>query len=163
MNATTRRLTRPAATVKPADSGHWTDDAECRTHDDPDLWHAAGDGAASRAQVREAKDICNTRCAVREQCLQWAVDNRQDQGVWGGLSERERRRLHGRKPRYEKPGGMTALDYIFAKQLPRFRELEMSGLEDFEIARELQTNVQTINNLRKRIAEQGQENLEVAA
>ncbi|MFJ8727712.1 WhiB family transcriptional regulator [Streptomyces sp. NPDC093269] len=150
MSTTTRRPTTPAA---PADTGDWRDDAECRTHPNPDLWHAAGDGAKSRAEVITAKDICNTRCAVRDQCLQWAVDTRQDIGVWGGMSERERRRVHGRKPRYDKPGGMSAFEYILAKQMPKFRELEAGGLEPLQIARELQTNVHTVNKVRARLAE----------
>lgn len=41
--------------------------------------------------TREAKRIC-ARCEVREQCLKWAVDNDERFGIWGGMSERERRR-----------------------------------------------------------------------
>lgn len=39
-----------------------------------------------------ARAICNT-CPITEQCLQWAIDNREKYGVWGGLVEEERRRL----------------------------------------------------------------------
>ena len=42
--------------------------------------------------TKEAKKIC-LGCPVRERCLQWALDNDERFGVWGGLSERERRRL----------------------------------------------------------------------
>ena len=42
--------------------------------------------------VKEAKAVC-ARCPVRAECLQYALDNYKNVGIWGGLSERERRRL----------------------------------------------------------------------
>ncbi|MFI1259063.1 WhiB family transcriptional regulator [Streptomyces netropsis] len=39
------------------------------------------------------------RCPVMEQCLQWALESRQDSGVWGGLSEDERRAMKRRAAR----------------------------------------------------------------
>lgn len=42
--------------------------------------------------VDVARKIC-AECSVREACLEYALDNRIDHGVWGGTSERERRRL----------------------------------------------------------------------
>jgi WhiB family transcriptional regulator, redox-sensing transcriptional regulator len=42
--------------------------------------------------TREAKRICST-CTVRLECLQYALANDERFGIWGGLSERERRRL----------------------------------------------------------------------
>ena len=41
--------------------------------------------------TRDAKQVC-ARCEVREQCLQWAIEHDERFGIWGGLSERERRR-----------------------------------------------------------------------
>ncbi|WP_457659213.1 WhiB family transcriptional regulator [Streptomyces microflavus] len=49
-------------------------------------------------QIEEAKAVCR-RCPSMEQCLQWALENGQDQGVWGGLSEDERRALKRRAAR----------------------------------------------------------------
>jgi len=40
----------------------------------------------------EAKAVCNN-CPVREPCLEWALGNREHDGVWGGATERERRRM----------------------------------------------------------------------
>ena len=43
-------------------------------------------------QIEAAKKVCKT-CTVVEPCLQWALETGQDSGVWGGLSEDERRAL----------------------------------------------------------------------
>jgi WhiB family redox-sensing transcriptional regulator len=40
----------------------------------------------------EAKAVCD-RCPVRQPCLEWALSNREKEGVWGGCNERERRRI----------------------------------------------------------------------
>lgn len=42
--------------------------------------------------TREAKQICMA-CAVRVECLDWALTAGERFGIWGGLSERERRRI----------------------------------------------------------------------
>ena len=49
-------------------------------------------------KIEEAKKIC-ARCVVREQCLAWALEAGQDHGVWGGLSEDERRAIKRRAAR----------------------------------------------------------------
>ncbi|MFT8704042.1 WhiB family transcriptional regulator [Bifidobacterium aquikefiricola] len=43
--------------------------------------------------TREAKRIC-AQCEVRELCLEWAIAHDERFGIWGGMSERERRRYH---------------------------------------------------------------------
>jgi WhiB family transcriptional regulator, redox-sensing transcriptional regulator len=45
--------------------------------------------------VRPGKRICQT-CRVREECLEYAMVNNERFGIWGGLSEPERRRLRRR-------------------------------------------------------------------
>jgi WhiB family redox-sensing transcriptional regulator len=62
----------------------WRHRARCRDVD-PELFFPVG-------TTGPAKAIC-TLCPVREECLQWALDTAQDAGVWGGLSEEERRAL----------------------------------------------------------------------
>lgn len=42
--------------------------------------------------TREAKAVC-TSCEVRSECLSYALTNDERFGIWGGLSERERRRI----------------------------------------------------------------------
>ena len=156
------RLPRTPATLVPADSGDWRDDAACRVHPEPDLWHPASTrGRAHQWQVAEAKQVCWSQCAVREQCLQYALDQRLDEGVWGGLSEQERRRLHRRRVQVYDRRFVSAVDYILEHRLEEFRELEGRGLVAAEIAKELGTNTVTVNAVRERLAAQASE--EVAA
>ena len=70
----------------------WRSHASCRGLD-PAIFYPASeeDGA-------EAKSIC-AGCVVREACLEYALVNRERDGVWGGATEKERRRIlrHRRK------------------------------------------------------------------
>ncbi|MCA9332358.1 WhiB family transcriptional regulator [Candidatus Saccharibacteria bacterium] len=43
-------------------------------------------------RVEAARKICSM-CVVKEECLEYALNNREDHGVWGGMSERQRRRI----------------------------------------------------------------------
>ena len=45
--------------------------------------------------TREAKKVC-VSCEVRAECLEYALENDERFGIWGGLSERERRKLKRR-------------------------------------------------------------------
>ena len=49
-------------------------------------------------QVEDAKAVCRT-CAVQSVCLEFALTTRQKQGIWGGLTEDERRSLRRRRAR----------------------------------------------------------------
>ena len=51
---------------------------------------------SARAQVKTAKLICRG-CPVSATCLSWALASGQEAGIWGGLTEDERRRLHRRR------------------------------------------------------------------
>lgn len=57
---------------------------------DPELFFPEKGGS-----TRTSKGVC-AACPVRVECLTWALEHDERHGVWGGLSERERRRL--RKP-----------------------------------------------------------------
>lgn len=54
---------------------------------DPEAFYPEKGGS-----TKEAKRIC-LLCPVTDECLQWALDTDERFGVWGGLSERERRRI----------------------------------------------------------------------
>lgn len=64
----------------------WQSRANCMGVD-PDLFFPE-----RGASTREAKEVCRG-CVVREDCLEYALDNGEKFGIWGGMSERERRRL----------------------------------------------------------------------
>jgi WhiB family redox-sensing transcriptional regulator len=51
---------------------------------------------ASDSDAGAAKAVCAT-CPVRDQCLEWAIATRQEEGVWGGMTDTERRRLRRRR------------------------------------------------------------------
>lgn len=70
---------------------NWRHRALCR-HEDPELFFPIGSTGPAERQTEEAKAVCR-RCAVRSDCLNSALDNGEDAGVWGGLSEDERRTL----------------------------------------------------------------------
>jgi WhiB family redox-sensing transcriptional regulator len=66
--------------------------------EDPELFFPIGNTGPAILQIEEAKQVCR-RCDVQEQCLAWALESGQDHGVWGGLSEDERRALKRRNAR----------------------------------------------------------------
>ncbi len=65
----------------------WTELAECQYTDPEAFFPEKG------CSAREAKKVC-AGCAVRAECLEFALENNERFGIWGGLSERERRRLN---------------------------------------------------------------------
>ena len=71
-----------------ADEGElgWQADALC-AQTDPEAFFPEKGGS-----TRDAKKVC-AACNVRSQCLEYALANDERFGIWGGLSERERRRL----------------------------------------------------------------------
>ncbi|MFE3516111.1 WhiB family transcriptional regulator [Streptomyces sp. NPDC059166] len=76
---------------------NWRMHAACRDAD-PDLFFPIGSSGPALVQAEEAKAVCAT-CPVQEQCLEWALENAQDSGVWGGTDENERRALKRRRAR----------------------------------------------------------------
>ena len=75
----------------------WRHDAACRD-EDPELFFPVGNTGPAIMQIAEAKLVCD-RCEVRSECLSWALEAGQDHGVWGGLSEDERRAMKRRNAR----------------------------------------------------------------
>ena len=67
----------------------WQSDSLC-AQTDPEAFFPEKGGS-----TRDAKKICGS-CEVRTQCLQYALANDERFGIWGGLSERERRKLRKR-------------------------------------------------------------------
>ncbi len=69
----------------------WRTLAAC-IEEDPELFFPVGSTGPAVEQAEEAKRVC-ARCDVREPCLEFAIATNQDAGVWGGLTEDERRTL----------------------------------------------------------------------
>src|SRR6476659_3288531 len=67
----------------------WRHKAACLDKD-PELFFPIGNTGPALLQIEEAKQVCRG-CSVKDACLQWALEAGQDHGVWGGLSEDERR------------------------------------------------------------------------
>lgn len=64
----------------------WQEQALC-AQTDPEAFFPEKGGS-----TREAKAVCQS-CEVRSECLDYALSNDERFGIWGGLSERERRKL----------------------------------------------------------------------
>jgi len=75
----------------------WRDRAACLGVD-PELFFPIGNTGPALIQIEDAKAVCR-RCEVIDDCLSWAMDSRQEDGVWGGLSADERRALKRRNAR----------------------------------------------------------------
>ncbi|MDP8961717.1 MAG: WhiB family transcriptional regulator [Actinomycetota bacterium] len=69
----------------------WRSLAAC-IEEDPELFFPVGSTGPAVEQAEEAKRVC-ARCNVREPCLEFAIATNQDAGIWGGLTEDERRTL----------------------------------------------------------------------
>jgi WhiB family redox-sensing transcriptional regulator len=79
----------------------WQKQANCMGVD-PDLFFPE-----RGASTREAKEVCRG-CVVREDCLEYALANGEKFGIWGGLSERERRKIRRRRALERRSGAIAA-------------------------------------------------------
>jgi WhiB family redox-sensing transcriptional regulator len=64
----------------------WMNEGKCKTTTPETFFPSDGLG------VIRAQRVC-AKCTVQDQCLEYALENHIDHGVWGGRSERERRRI----------------------------------------------------------------------
>jgi WhiB family redox-sensing transcriptional regulator len=87
-NALTGRLLTSSARTGSAmvEELGWQEDALCAQTDPESFFPSKG------GSTKEAKRVCLT-CEVRGQCLEYALTNEERFGIWGGMSERERRKL----------------------------------------------------------------------
>jgi WhiB family redox-sensing transcriptional regulator len=72
----------------------WRDHAACR-YAESELFFPVPSSDKAGAQAALAKAVCKA-CAVRRECLQFALATRQSDGIWGGMTERERHLAHAR-------------------------------------------------------------------
>jgi WhiB family redox-sensing transcriptional regulator len=83
MQRITTRLLQPV---------EWQAKARC-TGVDPEIFFPERGGSS-----KKAREVCDL-CEVRMQCLEYALNNKEQFGIWGGTSERERRRLRKERAR----------------------------------------------------------------
>ena len=83
------------------DDDGWRRDALCAQTDPESFYPEKG------ASTREAKKVCHS-CEVRAECLDEALANNERFGIWGGLSERERRKLTSKLN--DRPDDTPAID-----------------------------------------------------
>jgi WhiB family transcriptional regulator, redox-sensing transcriptional regulator len=75
----------------------WQADAACAGMPTDDFFPVGSTGAAL-AQIAAAKAVC-AACPVAQKCLEYALSTGQTDGIWGGMSEDERRTEHRRRRR----------------------------------------------------------------
>jgi WhiB family redox-sensing transcriptional regulator len=83
------------------DDRAWQQFANCLGVD-PDLFFPE-----RGASTREAKEVCRG-CVVRDDCLEYALTNSEKFGIWGGMSERERRRIRRQRSVATRQPAVTA-------------------------------------------------------
>ena len=83
------------------DGRSWQDEANCLGVD-PDLFFPE-----RGASTKEAKAVCRC-CEVRVECLEYALSHGEKFGIWGGLSERERRRVRRQRALERQRRALTA-------------------------------------------------------
>jgi WhiB family redox-sensing transcriptional regulator len=80
----------------------WLNQARC-LNEDPELFFPVGNTGPAVEQIEQAKSVCR-ECGVSTQCLEYAIKENQDTGVWGGLSEDERKSLKRKYARARRAG-----------------------------------------------------------
>lgn len=75
----------------------WRHDANC-LDSDAEAFFPVGNSGPALQQIAAAKRVCS-RCPVRDACLEFALTQGLDSGIYGGMSEDERRQLKRRNAR----------------------------------------------------------------
>jgi WhiB family transcriptional regulator, redox-sensing transcriptional regulator len=127
----------------------WRHRAVCRD-EDPELFFPVGNSGPAVLQIAEAKAVCH-RCPVSTGCLAWALDNAVA-GVWGGMSEDERRALKRRNalPHREKPSPSQERTprRVPAALVDAVQRLVDAGRSNDEMAAELGESLHTVRQAR---------------
>lgn len=91
-------MTRPVDTREDDRPEDWRQRAAC-LGEDPELFFPHPSDSIG---IEDARAVCR-RCPVIDLCRDRALEDREQFGVWGGLSEDERRRITRRRDRYRDP------------------------------------------------------------
>jgi len=93
----TTRSPRSGPAIDAGGKLQWLSLAACRSYD-PSLFFPVGTTGPSIREIEKAKRICRG-CEVQAECLQYALGNGAQHGIFGGLTEEERQRLRLREQR----------------------------------------------------------------
>lgn len=125
----------------------WWGHAACRK-EGSDMFYPDGKSEQYRPQIEKAKAMCDA-CPVRQQCLAWALATGESHGIYGGMTDDERRALLRRERRRMPGHGNPELAWvqILRDRRPEFIALQAAGSSVREIAEVLGTNGQTVHNV----------------
>jgi WhiB family transcriptional regulator, redox-sensing transcriptional regulator len=90
----------PTTATSFARATRWAARGACRGSD-PELFFPIAHSGPAVGQIARARAIC-AQCPVQRECLEFAMESGQDFGVWGGLSEGERRALRRKQSRHRR-------------------------------------------------------------
>lgn len=116
----------------------WRDEAVC-AQTDPELWFPEKGGSAT-----QAKGVCGG-CPVRAECLQWALANGETDGIWGGLTPGQRKKL---MPKRENRRHTAARE-----RRQRIAEMDAQGMGTAEIAELLGVSRNVVHRARHYLKE----------
>lgn len=108
----------------------------CRD-EDPDLFFPNGKSGPAALQIEEAKAVCR-RCPLMDVCREYAIENGENSGVWGGTSEDERQAIWRRRARNR--AGQAAVKSKVVVQEPKAEPREPSDAEIAALEAELQAS-----------------------
>ncbi len=91
VSITTHNPVQPFASPETAIRTGWRNSAACRDTA-PDLFFPVGQTGPAITHIANAKAVCS-ECDVKMECLEYALMTNQDAGIWGGLTEDERRKI----------------------------------------------------------------------
>lgn len=87
-------------TAAESEDATWRDQAACLGFDSSVFFPEEADAAGAA----RAKEVCGS-CPVAEHCLEWALETNQTEGVWGGSTPFERRRIRRRRTKRIREAG----------------------------------------------------------
>lgn len=119
--------------------------------EDPELWFAVGSGEATDRQIRAAQRICD-KCPVKTTCRDWAIENGQEYGVWGGLTEDELQAIKRKRNAAKKQPSTAGLPanartYLRGAGKRRFLLLVDAGYSLPQIADKLRLGIASITTI----------------
>ncbi|MFH9813460.1 WhiB family transcriptional regulator [Streptomyces olivaceus] len=122
-------------------SNHWQDHAACKTADAEAIFFPV---STTDVTIAAAKEICSG-CPVIDACARYALERREPHGVWGGMSEKERKAALRSRP--------VPMAYrIVSSRRADWDAAVATGATDWGVARLLGTTVPVVQQVRALIA-----------